>query len=192
MTGSESRVKIKTNICSRPKPNKYIPENELELILQRADPRYRDFYVILVETGYRVEDALSVRRWQLMKAAATRVLALTEAKTGKYREVPLTETALKAVESSLKACKGVHPFNYVFESLRFVKRAKRHRSTVYRQFILACKRAGYNGKGYTIHSLRKVYAHRLYDRVRSLRMVQDDLNHDSPNTTRIYLSDLED
>lgn len=192
MTANESRDKIKTNICSRIKPNKLIPENELRLILDKADPRYRDFFVILVETGFRVEDVLSCRRWQFAKALDTRVLALTEAKTGKCREVGLTEDAAGAILSALKASVGINPFNYVFHALRHVKKAQRHRSTVYRQFVEAAKRAGFGKKGYTIHSLRKVYARRLYDRVRSLRMVQADLNHDSPNTTRIYLSDLED
>lgn len=192
MTGSESRDKIMTNICSHIKPNKFIPADELALIMDKADPRYRDFFTLLIETGFRVDDALGVRRWQFVKALETNVLALTEAKTGKYRAVSLSGDAREAVTRALKASKGVHPFNYVFESLRHVKKAKRHRSTVYRQFVIAVKKAGFAKKGYTIHSLRKVYAHRLYDRVRSVRVVQSDLNHDNPNTTRIYLTDLED
>ena len=68
---------------------------------------------------------------------------------------------------------------------------KLHRSTAYRQFEKAVGKAGLKGKGYTVHSLRKLYAVRLYQSTGSLLKVQEDLNHGKIQTTMFYVFDFD-
>lgn len=152
-----------------------------------ADQCYKPIFTLAIETGFRIDDILALRRYQ----AAGEEITLIEAKTKKQRTVHLSSEAREAILTSIKG-KG-HPFGYLFPSKTSKtgqKRRKLHRSTIYRQFERAVERAGLSGNGYTVHSLRKVYAHRLYDRTQSVSAVMRDLNHDRISTTLIYISDL--
>lgn len=181
------------NICSKTQKggrqtrNTYIPPADLSRIMRHADPYYRQIFTLAIETGFRIDDLLTLRIYQ----AAGSAITLIEAKTRKQRTVTLSLEAREAIKKSIKG-KG-HPFGYLFPSKTSKtgqKRRKLHRTTVYRQFERAVKAAGLNGNGYTVHSLRKVYAHRLYDETQSVTAVMRDLNHDRISTTLIYISDL--
>ena len=146
---------------------------------------------IAIQTGYRIDDILHIRCWQIGAGRST--LRLKEAKTGHYRTV------------SLEPCPGVrykqrrgldqsHAFAYFFPAhLRRTGQQSRklHRSTFYRHFTAAVVKAGLQGKGYTVHSLRKVYARNLYRKLGSVSAVQRDLGHSKIETTLLYLSDLD-
>lgn len=175
--------------------NKYIPPDHLDRIMRKADPDDRIIYTLAIETGYRLDDILSMRQYQATTAINTEVLTLREQKTGKERTVKMSSEALRAIARQFYGVIGVkHPLKYLFPSKTSrvgQKRQKLHRSTVQRHFAEAVKRAGLAGMGYTVHSLRKVYAHREYDRTRSALKVMRDLNHESINTTLLYISDLQ-
>lgn len=169
--------------------NRIINEDDYARILKHSHPRYKPIFMLLAETGFRVDDILKMRKWVLVKAVETGVLALTEAKTGKRRSVQLSDIALNVSRGLITPRKS--SLSYVFPTLRRVYRMKRHRSTLTRQFTAAAERAGLAGKGYTVHSLRKLYARRLYNKTRSLLAVQRDLNHASQQTTMFYLLDID-
>ena len=169
--------------------NRIINEEDYTRILKHAHPRYKPIFILLAETGVRVDDILKMRKWVLVKALDTGVLALTEAKTGKYRSVQLSDVALNVLRGLITPQKS--SLSYVFPTLRRMHRMKRHRSTITRQFTTAAERAGLGGKGYTVHSLRKLYARRLYNKTRSLLAVQRDLNHSNQQTTLFYLLDID-
>lgn len=176
--------------------NRYIPENHVDRIMRKADPDDRIIYTLCIETGFRIDDVLSIRQHEATTAIRTGVLTLKEAKTGKRRSVQLSSEALRAILRQFKGGVGVkHPLKYLFPSKTSrtgQKKRKLHRSTVQRHFAEAVKLAGLRGRGYTVHSLRKVYARKLYFKTQSLLAVMRDLNHDSKETTMLYVFDVID
>lgn len=145
--------------------------------LIRAELSERDSYItdLLIATGYRLDDMLRVRNWQLNKT----VLEIKERKTGKVRAVALPEQLRRRFDN---------PLAYAFETSDIKARKRKiHRTTYYRHFMAAVKRAGLDGLGYTPHSLRKVYAVNLYKACKDLRAVQADLGHESLSTTCLYV-----
>lgn len=162
--------------------------------MRKADPDDRIIYTLCIETGFRIDDILSMRQYHATKAINTGILMIREQKTGKNRSVILSSEALRAILRQFNCNTPVkHHLKYLFASKtarRAQKRSKLHRSTVQRHFSEAVKLAGLAGRGYTIHSLRKVYARRLYDRTGSALAVMRDLNHDNIGTTMLYLADL--
>lgn len=174
--------------------NRYIPPDHLDRIMRKADPDDRIIYTLCIETGFRIDDILSMRQHHATTAINTGVLTLREQKTGKYRSVKLSSEALRAILRQFNGVVGVkHPLKYLFASRTArngQKRSKLHRSTVQRHFAMSVKLAGLKDQGYTVHSLRKVYAHRLYDRTGSALAVMRDLGHDNIGTTMLYLTDL--
>lgn len=195
--------------------NKLLPEDHLDRILRVSSADERALWILASETGFRIGDLLMIRQWQVPKCnsvlpmAAARqgltepcrmALSLKESKTGHKREVKLTARAVTAMQWALTLCPERHPFKYLFPSrLRsgtVARKSERngkaslHRTTVYRHFSAAVKRAGLSGYGYTVHSLRKTYARRRYDECGSLLEVQRDLGHANLSTTMLYVSDL--
>lgn len=194
--------------------NRPIPQDHFARILRNSDPDERELWILASETGFRIGDLLKIRQWQVPKCNTGLPMAadlqgltepcrltLTEEKTGKLREVELTEKAITALQRSLNNCPVRHPFRYLFPSrLRSgavdrdgERKGRRHlhRSTAHRHFARCVRAAGLSKQGYTVHSLRKVYAQRLYAETRSALAVQRDLGHASLQTTLLYIFDLE-
>lgn len=174
--------------------NRHIPPDHLDRIMRQSVSDDRIIYTLAIETGFRLDDILSMRQHHATSAISTGVLTLKEQKTGKNRSVKLSSEALRAILRQLHDNTPVrHPLRYLFASKTVrngQKRRKLHRSTVQRHFAQSVKRAGLAGRGYTVHSLRKVYARKLYDRTRSALDVMRNLNHDNLATTMLYLADL--
>lgn len=109
-------------------------------------------------------------------------MQLRERKTGKIRTVALPSEITEAYKR--------HPqrgaFLYAFPSLRDGGRRKLHRTTYWRHFKRAVERAGFEGKGFSPHSLRKCYAVEKYRLCGDLREVQLDLGHNHISTTMLY------
>ena len=155
--------------------NAYIPPLELAAIRKHLTGRDAVITDILLSTGYRLDDVLSLRRWQLAGAE----IVQRERKTGRLR------TAQNATPVALTGGGG-NSLRYAFPALRRRKRRKMHRTTYWRHFAAAVKAAGYDGRGYTPHSLRKVYAVEALKRTGSLEAVRADLGHTSIGTTALY------
>ena len=155
--------------------NKYIPPDDLLKIRSKLSQEDKQIFDLLVETGYRVDDVLRVRNYQLRKNE----LKLRERKTGNLRTVP--------IKGDYKVSGG--NLEYVFKSRRNRAGDKRklHRTTFWRHFEAAVKATGLTGKGYTVHILRKVYAVELYKRTGDVLRVQKDLGHKNIATTCLYL-----
>lgn len=163
---------------------------ELDRIRRLMTAESRALVDILRLTGFRVDDLLKSREYQWYFKGGE--VCLYEHKTKKQRKVKETEELRDAV-ARYKAARTVsrvpQPLTYFVQGLRdqTADLHKRHRSTLYRHFTDAVKRAGLSGKGYTIHSLRKCYAVDLYNATGSLLAVQADLGHKSLSTTCLYV-----
>ena len=152
----------------------------------RAKLRGRDALItdVLLETGFRLDDVMNIRIWQ----AGSRNIELQERKTGKRRSVPISAELAAKIRTYAG---NRHRFSFLFPALRRYGAKKMHRSTYWRHFMRAVHLAGFDDTGYSPHSLRKVYAVRLYKRTGDLYAVQRDLNHTHLTTTMLYaLSDV--
>ena len=169
--------------------NQYIPPRDFDRIMRHVQSDYRPLFILAAETGFRIDDVLKIRQWQASKS----VLTLREEKTGKTRSVLLSDRAKEAIKQQLATCGAVGSLRYLFPTRTNrseQKRRKLHRSTAHRHFAEAVKKAGFSNCGYTVHSLRKIYARNLYQKTGSALAVQRDLNHDNLNTTLLYIADI--
>lgn len=153
--------------------NNYIPEREQKLIRARLGERDKKIFDLLICTGYRLDDVLRLRNWQLKG----NTINVKERKTGNFR----------TVENPCRQSRG-KPLEYVFKGRgRTGEKKKLHRSTFWRHFERAVRAAGLEDRGYTVHSLRKVYAVNRYRATGDIKAVQADLGHKSLATTCLYV-----
>lgn len=182
--------------------NSFIPPEHFERILRVSSADERAIWILSSETGFRIGDILTIRQWQVPKDQTSReTLTLRESKTGRVREVRLSDRAVQAMQWALTLCPERHPFRYLFPSRLKSGTVARsyeqngskslHRATVYRHFTAAVRRAKLDGLGYTVHSLRKIYARRVYEESGSLLAVQRDLGHSNLTTTLLYVTELQ-
>lgn len=171
--------------------NAYIPPGALSAIRARLSEQDRAIIDLLTETGYRLDDVLYSRVYHWSGDS----VSLRERKTGNIRTVRITPETRSAIATinriNIPIGQPLRPrLSYFIPTTRINAptgcRAKRHRSTIHAHFARAVREAGYAGCGYTVHSLRKVYAHRLYERTGSLLAVQRDLGHKHLATTLLY------
>lgn len=163
--------------------NAYIPEDRAKAVLDKLGGVDRLITLLLIETGFRLDDVMHLRTYQLMGD----VLSLRERKTGKDRSVPLSS---ELAEKLRAYAVNRHRLSFAFPALRKGGRKKMHRCTYWRHFCAAVKQLGWQDCGYNPHSLRKIYAVRRLAETRSIYAVQKDLNHSNIAVTAIYaLSD---
>ena len=174
--------------------NTQITELDFDRILRASSLEDRALWILAAETGFRIDDLLRARQYQISRATADEnsFLSLAERKTGKMRAVPLSPRALDAIATLWGLVEKRHPLAYFFQSRRHLpgQKNKLHRATVFRHFSRILNETKLAGKGYTVHSLRKLYALHAYERTGSLLAVQADLNHTSLNTTMLYVANL--
>lgn len=168
--------------------NTWIPDDHLEKIIAQLGAEDRCIIALALQTGYRIDDLLSLR-WDAL--IGTTITAI-EAKTGKLRSHALSGPAVEALgqlREIVRDRKGSQ--NYIIPSRRGRAGDKPtlSRWSIWRAFKRAVSDAGLTGCGYTIHSLRKVYAWRLFRATGSIAAVQRDLNHDRIETTFLYLQE---
>lgn len=167
--------------------NRWIPPEHLKKIMTKLLPEDRAIAQLAKLTGYRIDDIIRSRRgeWD------GRRIKLKEAKTGKKREVHNSAEIRKAL-ADLDRCAASRRHAGAMCPGRRQRRGDSPflaRSTIWRAWRRACAAAGLAGRGYTVHSLRRVYAVGVWQRTRSIEAVQRDLGHDKPSTTWIYLQD---
>ena len=175
--------------------NRQISKMDFDRILRASSPEDRALWVLAAETGFRIDDLLRARQYQISRATSgeNSFLTLTERKTGKTRGVRLSPKALDAIATLWGLVERRHPLAYFFQSRRRLPKQKNklHRSTVYRHFNQLLHETKLDKEGYTVHSLRKLYARTAYERTGSLLAVMRDLNHSSVHVTMLYVSDLQ-
>ncbi len=150
----------------------YLLDRQVELVLAALMPANRLAVRVILHTGLRVDDVLSLRTADLKPE-----FWVTEKKTGKRKKVGLPRPLLE----DLRAQAGE---KYVFQHRTD---PERHRT---RQTVWAdVKRAAVAFRlpqNVAPHSFRKVYAVDLMRRYGDIATVQRALNHDSDITTMIY------
>lgn len=156
----------------------YIKPEMIEHVLFALTPENRLACRVALKTGLRIGDVLQLKTEDLKKASAQKYrVKITEQKTGKRRIV----TFGKDLTSDLLRQSG--PI-FVFQGRNGVE-THRTRQAVYKDI----KRAGKAFRikdNLTPHTLRKVYAVRLYQKYGSMQKVREALNHSNDAVTMIY------
>lgn len=127
---------------------------------------------LMMETGLRVGDAVSVKRSAIRKDG----LHYTAQKTGKKGVAPISD-ALRA--ALLGACtKG-----YIFRG----RKAGAHlsRQAAWKRVKTAAKRCGIDVDGVSPHAFRKVFAVEMF-REKGMQATREALQHSNRDTTEIY------
>lgn len=149
----------------------YLIEREVERVLDLLTYENRLVCRVLLHTGLRISDVLSLRTEQLKPN-----FWITEQKTGKRRQVGLPEPLL----SDLKECAG-DP--WVFPGVD--SRRHRTRQAVWKDVKRAAEACRLT-QNVAPHSMRKVYAVKLLERYGDIDRVRRALNHGGIEVTLIY------
>lgn len=129
-------------------------------------------------TGLRIGDVLKIRRKDLNKDEMC--IEYVAEKTGKEGKAYVNRSLM---EKMLKKC-GKGENSFLFPS---PKKRTQHltRQAVWYRIKKACKKAGVDADGVSPHSMRKVFAVRLY-RKEGISAVKKQLQHSSIDVTEIY------
>lgn len=149
----------------------YLLQKEVELVLGLLTYENRLVMRVLLHTGLRISDALSLRTEQLRPN-----FWITEQKTGKRRQVGLPEPLLSDLKSSAGEV-------WVFPGTD--PRKHRTRQAVWKDVkraAAACRLT----QNAAPHSARKVYAVELLKQYGDLDRVRRALNHGGYEVTLIY------
>ena len=151
----------------------YLLEQQLQLVLSALMPDNRLVCLVMLRTGLRVSDVLTLKVEQLRRS-----FWVTEQKTGKRKHVGLPD----ALIAQIKAAAGGS--EWAFPSPRD-RHKHRTRQAVWKDIDRAAKalRLPVNVGS---HSMRKGYAVDLMHKYGSLEKVQRALNHDNPTGTMLY------
>lgn len=147
------------------------PERQLELVLAALTPQNRRAMRVSLETGLRISDVLVLRPEQLDSS-----FVVKEGKTGKKKRVRLSDKLLE----ELKQQSGAY---WVFPGRDPTKH--RTRQAVWMD-VKRASRAFRIPQNVAPHSMRKLYAVRLYKKYGDIDRVRRALNHDDLTTTLIY------
>ena len=93
--GSDPVAKFKKMRVEQKETRRY-SDAEVQRVLASVRPEYRPIFVFILETGCRREEALSLQHWQVHEESRAVVFS-ENTKSRKFRQVPLTMSAIEAV-----------------------------------------------------------------------------------------------
>ncbi len=162
----------------------YIDKATARQIFKRMQPINALIGEICLATGLRIDDVCALTTVQLKYAAAhSGWLVVTERKTEKKKRV-------RFCKKHLQRMMWIAGQVYVFENRVNVMK-HRTRQTVWRDLSKAGRELRKAGVNVSPHSLRKCYAVEQWDKCHDLAKVQQQLNHDNPSTTMMYIMSRE-
>jgi integrase len=155
-------------------------EQMKQVLKEKYPPIYADVWNIGLNMSLRISDLLSIKYEHI--DAYTRLLTLTEAKTGKRKEIRLNDAALSVIARR----KATHPKDtWLFESNSNRSKGKPiTRGSVSKVFNDAGQRLGINVNS---HSMRKSRGAIMYKDGVPLPVIARVLNHSSINCTLRYI-----
>lgn len=150
----------------------YILEEQLGHVLALLTPQNALIAEVQLHTGLRIGDVLALRTDQI-----ARKFWITEQKTGKRRQVGLTDDLIKRILRQAGKSDWAFPGRYPAKP--------KTRQAVWadvKRAATACRLPQNCGT----HSMRKVYAVELMERYGDIAKVQRALNHSDTNVTLLY------
>lgn len=191
-------------------PANPIPEHKYEQFKYRLEElsgslaeRNMMLFYLGVSTGYRMQDLVRLTVGALLEAVDQDKLIIqeqkqynaykkelnnnpnTKRKPPKKREVRIKKNLRKLIK---EYCKGKNKSAYAFES----NKTNEHIEAKSYSLILSKTGKSLGLKNISGHSLRKVYATRLWEDTRDLEFVRRSVGHKKINTTKDYLGFMEE
>ncbi|MDA2929099.1 tyrosine-type recombinase/integrase [Acidobacteria bacterium AH-259-O06] len=168
---TEKFKKLRVEQKQRPR----FSDQEVQQVIDAVRPDCRPIFIFIRETGCRREEALSVQHWQIQEESGMVVFS-DNTKSRKYWYVPLTESAIEAVN----ALPPIEGCPYVFYSLK-----SKHRWCDCRKpWEQAREKAGL--PQIQVKDLRRHYAINLAENGADMHDIQQVLGHASVVTTEKY------
>ena len=145
--------------------------------------RYGILWKLGILSGLRISDLLKLRRNDIDRP----ILEVIEQKSGKYKAIEIDPDMRQLLNQYFAAC-------YIRnDDCLFWRRQNCRRIPMSRQWanhIIASTASYLQFEGIGAHSMRKIYACKIYRSSGSLEAVQRALNHGKVETTLIYLRDI--
>ena len=159
---------------------RYVPLETLLRIAADMPHEARGAFLLSMQTGVRISDALAARASDFDAGGFYHYIAK---KTGKAGRAPVTR------EFIMEYVSGHSGDAYIFPSPQRRKNAPLTRQSVFLHIKAACKRLGINPSGVAPHTARKAFAVDLFHR-EGLGKTMHALQHRDAATTLLYaLSD---
>lgn len=149
----------------------YLLNRQLNHVLAALTPQNRLICEVELHTGLRIGDVLALKTGQI-----ARKFWVTESKTGKRRQVGLTDQLILRIRAQAGP---------VWAFPGRTKGRPKTRQAVWADIKRAAKLFRLPQNAGT-HSMRKIYAVDLMARYGDIQRVQRALNHSSPSVTLLY------
>lgn len=150
----------------------------VKTILKQNSMRNYLLFLVGINSGLRISDILKLKVSDVMNK---RYIELKEQKTGKYKKIPITDSFNEPLKEYII---GKNPQDYLFLSQRGKKAITRVQA--YRIISEACLLAGITTKIGT-HTMRKTFGYHFYQEKKDVALLQNILNHSSPEVTLRYI-----
>lgn len=162
-------------------------EKMKKYLLNKSDRDYA-LFVLGINSGLRVSDLLSLKVSDVCDNGKLKDrITLTEKKTGKRKDFPISDASRKALSLLLEGLKNDNTDNnnaWLFPSRKGNEPITRGQA--WRILIDAGKHAGMKDSIGT-HSMRKTFGYHAYKKGMDLSLIQKLLNHSSPAITLAYI-----
>ncbi|MGA2450479.1 MAG: site-specific integrase [Polyangiaceae bacterium] len=163
----------------------FLSFEEADRLVTAADPEWRTMIVVALKTGLRLGELIALA-WDDVDLVAGRIVVsrnvargeMTTPKSGKAREIPLSNDALVALKSH-RHLRGKSVFCQ-HDGTMLPKGATKH------PLLRACKRAGLRPIGW--HVLRHTFASHLVMKGAAIKAVQELLGHSKMTERYAHLS----
>jgi len=153
--------------------HRYLTEEEIERLLSACSPHLKPIVELALHTGMRKGELLNLR-WEQIRDG---FIYLTETKSGKARQIPLSDRAAQVLRELQIRNKWKSPHVCIGPDGKQLKDVKR-------SFNAACRRAGI--EDFRFHDLRHTFASHLVMRGANLKAVQRLLGHSDSKMTDRY------
>ncbi len=155
-------------------------------ILMAQNPRDAAWFTVGINSGLRIGDLLQLRVGdvRITPTQWRERLVVTEQKTGKRKDFPLSDRSKKILTVYLATRPDAQPSDPLFPS-------RKHGRPLHRGQAWQILRAAAQAVGVTdpvgTHTLRKTFGYHAYAAGVDLAIIQQILNHSSPGTTLAYI-----
>lgn len=149
-----------------------------EIVDDLRDKNQRDCLLFLFGfcCGPRISEMITLR---VIDVKNKDVVKINASKNNKKLEIPIPKILKKEIK---EYCKNKEVFEYLFESRQGGHISRQRASQICKQIAEI-----YALENFNTHSLRKTFAHMLYEKTKDIALVQMALGHESPATTIKYL-----
>jgi integrase len=167
---------------------------KMKKLLRETGTRDYCMFVLGINSGLRISDLLKLKVKDVMnedRKLRDRI-SITEQKTGKAKDFPISESSGKALKEHLTSLKNSEPEGYLFPSRKSSEPITRVQA--WRILNDAAGRAGISTSAEPIgtHTLRKTFGYHAYKMGMDLSVIQKLLNHSSPAVTLAYIGITKD